>query len=256
MYLEYQKERERDLQKRYLNKYWLQTPNSQKFNKQEVQAHIQTHENNHMKAHHNLIARKPVILWIILEADRENKCIIHRRTKVRKTMISCVEKIEKNGGGDGCGVLFSPWRHQQYTFRREYLAEHQLGVRRSLDHRKGMYKSTQITEWRKEGKKRRVIRTGHVLGWGTWSRDCPHQGSCLGQGEAFEAVGECSSSPVTVWMEWELRNLCCSLTYLTGFESPGMHSGSELDCRDWELLPGWDLLLTSGRQWEGTWGRR
>lgn len=26
------------------------------------------------------------------------------------------EKID-GGGEDGCGVLFSPWMHQQYTFR-------------------------------------------------------------------------------------------------------------------------------------------
>ena len=57
MYLGVSEGRERDPQKRYLKKYWLQTPNSQKFNKQEAQAHIQTHENNHMKAHHNLIAQ-------------------------------------------------------------------------------------------------------------------------------------------------------------------------------------------------------
>ena len=51
------------------------------------------------------------------------------------------------------------------------------------------------------------------------------------RGEAFEAVGECSSSSVTLWMQWEPNNLCRSHTY------PGQDS-SPLDCavtRSWAV---------------------
>ena len=130
----------------------------------------------------------------------------------------------------------------------------------AFDHWKGIYSCTQITVgWRKEGKKRRVIRTRHVPGgWGTWSRDqIPTSGQLFGTQEKHLRLLE--SAAAHLWQSERNENhtiFAAALPTWTGFESPGMWSDLELDCRDWRAIPGWNLLFTAGRQWEGIWGRR
>ena len=80
---------------------------------------------------------------------------------------------------------------------------------RILDHQKRIHSTTQnLVGWRRWEEKRRVSRTAPAPGgWGNWSRGrgCdPHIEATVWEGgETFEAGGEWSGCPVTVWMEWE-----------------------------------------------------
>ena len=88
------------------------------------------------------------------------------------------------------------------------------------DHQKGIYRSTQYSVgWGKEGKKRRVSRTGAATEARARSL---HWGNYLGRGEAFEATGECSSWPVRVWMGWEphIQSLPQAYILFTGMQVP------------------------------------
>ena len=85
-----------------------------------------------------------------------------------------------------------------------------------------------------------------------------HQGSPWDSGEGLEAIGECSSWSVTIWMEQEPHRQFLPKPYMpwTGTKVLGMHSSWELEYRDWRAIPGRSLLLTVGRWPKGAWGRR
>ena len=93
------------------------------------------------------------------------------------------------------------------------------------DHQKGRYNSTQNSvRRRKEGKRRRRMNKTWPApgGWGTEAGvRSPHGGIGWDRGEASETAGDCSSSLVTIWMEWEPHRKSVPQPYIlwTGTQS-------------------------------------
>lgn len=97
------------------------------------------------------------------------------------------------------------------------------------DHQKGIYRSIQYSVgWGKEGKKGRVSRTGAATE--ARSRSL-HWGNYLDRGEAFEAIGVCSSWSVRVWIEWEPHRQSLPKAYV-------LCTGTQVPCNMWCLGAG------------------
>ena len=126
------------------------------------------------------------------------------------------------------------------------------------DHWKGIYRSKTQQDKGRKGERGEWAGLDLHLGLGELKQGSDPQIEAIvwDTGEVFEAVGGWSSWSGTVWMEWEPDNPCCSRMYPgQGPKSPEIHSGWELEHRNWRAIPGWGLLLTAGRQPSGTWGR-
>lgn len=149
----------------------------------------------------------------------------------------------------GSGIHISPWMHQEHNFRcrRSHRTSAESG-QESLTSEKNIWIHTTFSSRGKEGKKRRVSRTGAATD--------PPIGTVFGQREAFEAIGTCNSWSVRDVGEWEPHRQSLPQAYVLYRDTgPLQH-----------VVPGsWsegirkqsqgEVLLTMGRWHTEMWGR-